>query len=1632
MLQFFALTALTAIVLFSPLRMLARKRPSTAIFILALSAASLATISDEAHAATQSASCQAINSDWNGGRSISTATAIPGQANNDYKEYSDLEPGETISWSVTASGTLGSNNYANFWVAEPISGKWEEFDDTKTSGPFTRSGSRTLAEDETTVGLEVIVNYQSANLPPAEVTMSVTCAAADEVELPVPSDMSTTVAYNSTNNSIPIAYTGGTPTELEIDTGPTNGTLVISGLNMRYTPNASFYGADTFKFKALNSAGASAPTTVSITVASPVPLISSISPNQGPTTGGTAVTISGQGLGAATAVSIGGQQALITGSPGLHSVTATTPSGSAGSRDVVVITPGGSATIVGGYTYSAPPSLTVAPSAGPLPSGTVGTSYSQTFTASGGDGSYEYVLSGDHPPGLSLDRSTGTLSGTPTVSYNFSFTVIATDGSGSEGRTSYTLPVVKPAPSISSISPTSGPVAGGTSVTINGSNFAEVNSISFGGTTTTDFSIENDGQRIVVTTPAHAASEVDVTVSALHAYVIRTGAFTYKAVSSDARLADIWVGAGTLSPTFDPQVTSYEVTLPAETTGIWMNAATVSSEAWFIAGGAERRSGSSWLQNLTLGANQVQVVGLAEDRTTTKIYTVTIIRGSAAVETSTTLTASPNPSFVGQSVTLTATVSPVSPATGTPTGSVTFSGPNGLNETVTLDGSGRATFSSTSLASGTVTATYSGGAGFVGSSAAVGLAIGTASTTTSVTATPNPSLVGQTVSMTATVAPVAPATDIPAGSVTFTGPDGLNETVSLDASGKATISSSSLASGTVTVAYNGSEAFGGSVGTVDIAVELAATETTMAATPNPSIIGESVSVTAIVAPVSLSSSVPTGSVTFVGPNGLNETVSVDGSGKATLVSSALSSGTIVATYSGNTAFASSVGTIGLTVGVPATETTVTATPNPSVVGEAVVLKAKVVAIAPATAIPAGSVTFTGPNGLNQAAALDGTGTATLSSSSLSSGTITASFSGSPHFLGSSGTVAITVGNASTETLVTATPNPSKVGDAVEITVTVKATAPATGVPAGEVNIVGPNGFRQTATLNNQGIATVRTTTLTSGTVTASYSGNGPYAGSKTTLAINVEETTKFVFSPAGGALEDAMAGEEYSQPISAKGGIGSLIYALAFGKLPDGMILNVSTGELTGPSAVDSGGEYNFAIRVRDSKGNTAEESFSLKVLPREVTVTDKVINVPAGQTPANVYLNRGATGGPFSSADLTFVEPSNAGTATIIQGELAQAGPVTRPVGWYLQFTPNPAFSGQARVGFRLTSSLGASNTGTVAYNLGYDAGQVAEDVDALVHGFVRTRQNLISSNIKVPGLLERRQMASTSEAVTTRISPSVDGMTMGFSTSLAQIEGARDAADGISDGAMMPFNLWASGTFMAHNREENGDKWGSFATASIGADYLLTEKALIGLSFHYDYMVDPTDEDAELKGNGWLAGPNTSFEIGKGVFWDTSILYGGSSNDIDTAFWDGTFDTTRWLFDTSLNGRWQIDEVTVVTPKLRGVYFSEEVDDYAVRNGAGDTIELDGFTEEQFRISLGAEIARQFTLKNEMTITPKIGGTIGYWGLDGDGAFGSISAGVSLRTVGGWDAEAGLLFNIEADGQVAAGAKAGLSKQF
>jgi len=95
------------------------------------------------------------------------------------------------------------------------------------------------------------------------------------------------------------------------------------------------------------------------------------------------------------------------------------------------------------YTLTVIICTTITLSPGTLPQGTVGVAYNQTIMASGGTPNYTFSVSaGALPGGLSLNASTGALSGMPTTQGSFNFTVRATDGQGCFGELGYTLVII--------------------------------------------------------------------------------------------------------------------------------------------------------------------------------------------------------------------------------------------------------------------------------------------------------------------------------------------------------------------------------------------------------------------------------------------------------------------------------------------------------------------------------------------------------------------------------------------------------------------------------------------------------------------------------------------------------------------------------------------------------------------------------------------------------------------------------------------------------------------------------------------------------------------------------------------------------------------------------------------------------------------------------------------------------------------------------------------------------------------------------------------------------------------------------------------------------------------------------------
>ena len=272
---------------------------------------------------------------------------------------------------------------------------------------------------------------------------------------PIATASSATVAYGSSNNPIPLSLSGGAATSVSLAGGPAHGTATVTGTSISYTPAADFAGQDAFFYAASNSGGSSAVTRVDITVTNPTITVAasgSLAATVGVPysqtftwSGGTAPydtynvgsLPSGLTITGTTANSV-----TVSGTPTQAGSFATTAS----ARDSS--TGDGPFTTAQVFTLTvAAPTLVLAPASGTFTLA-YAAPYSQTFTASGGVGPYNYGRTGTLPAGVSF--ANGTLSGTPTAPGSYPITIIATDfGSSGAGApftvsNTYTLTVTAP------------------------------------------------------------------------------------------------------------------------------------------------------------------------------------------------------------------------------------------------------------------------------------------------------------------------------------------------------------------------------------------------------------------------------------------------------------------------------------------------------------------------------------------------------------------------------------------------------------------------------------------------------------------------------------------------------------------------------------------------------------------------------------------------------------------------------------------------------------------------------------------------------------------------------------------------------------------------------------------------------------------------------------------------------------------------------------------------------------------------------------------------------------------------------------------------------------------------------------
>ncbi|HEY4947424.1 MAG TPA: IPT/TIG domain-containing protein, partial [Acidimicrobiales bacterium] len=273
--------------------------------------------------------------------------------------------------------------------------------------------------------------------------------------------------------------------------------------------------------------GPSAAATHPVQVPVPAPQVSAVTPNGGPVSGGTAVTITGEHFTGATAVAFGANLATPFTVVSDTEITVTSPMGTTGTIDVRVTTPSGESAVTPAdqFTYTSVPAPTVSsisPTSGPLFGGTAVTITGMNLT-----GATEVTFGTTRALGFTVVSDTEITATSPAKPPGPQDVRVTSPGGESGTGEVFTYVA---APTVGTVSPASGPEAGGTSVTISGNHLTAAREVSFGAVVSTQVTVVSDTE-ITAVSPPGAAGTVDVTVATPYGTSIPSGAdhFTYVA-----------------------------------------------------------------------------------------------------------------------------------------------------------------------------------------------------------------------------------------------------------------------------------------------------------------------------------------------------------------------------------------------------------------------------------------------------------------------------------------------------------------------------------------------------------------------------------------------------------------------------------------------------------------------------------------------------------------------------------------------------------------------------------------------------------------------------------------------------------------------------------------------------------------------------------------------------------------------------------------------------------------------------------------------------------------------------------------------------------------------------------------------
>ena len=327
---------------------------------------------------------------------------------------------------------------------------------------------------------------------------------------PAPTVTSVAPASGSIDGATGITITG---TNFEAGAAVTIGGVPATGISVvnatTITATTPAHAAGAVNVTVTNPDTQSATRTNGFTYLAPAPVVTTVAPTSGSTGGGTAITISGSNFLAGATVTVGGTAATAVTVVNSSTITATTPAHAGGAVGVTVTNPDTqSATLASSFTFVVPPPTVtgVSPASGSTNGGTA-----VTITGTGFAAGATVTIGGTAATGVTVVNSTSITATTPAhAAGTVGVTVTNTDSQSGTAANAFTY--VAPAPTVASVAPASGSIAGGTAVTITGTNFVAGAAVTIGGVPATGISVVN-ATTITAATPAHAAGAVNVTVT---------------------------------------------------------------------------------------------------------------------------------------------------------------------------------------------------------------------------------------------------------------------------------------------------------------------------------------------------------------------------------------------------------------------------------------------------------------------------------------------------------------------------------------------------------------------------------------------------------------------------------------------------------------------------------------------------------------------------------------------------------------------------------------------------------------------------------------------------------------------------------------------------------------------------------------------------------------------------------------------------------------------------------------------------------------------------------------------------------------------------------------------------------------